>query len=124
VTRPGPAPALLLAALAACGGADQAPPPADSYTLIDAPGGGVTIRMEGVEIETAGSAYRFEQQISGGAATTSGPTLNGHPFGLRTGVFFIGEREYGPAPAGARVRVGSDGVFVDGERRGDAPPRL
>jgi len=124
VTRPGPSPALLLAGLAACGGADQAPP-ADSYTLIDAPGGGVTIGMEGVEIETDGDvAYRFEQQISGGAATTSGPTLNGHPFGLRKGVFFIGEREYGPAPSGAHVRVASDGVFVDGERRGDAPPRL
>ena len=111
----------LLACLAACGGPEQAPP-ASSYTHIEAPGGGVTIRIGDVEIATSGSvAYFFEQTIADGSATTSGPTLNGHAFGLRQGVFFIGEREYGPAPAGARVRVAPEGVFVDGERRGDTP---
>jgi hypothetical protein len=82
-----------------------------------------------VKIETAGvciqvdAALPFEQRSS---SSSSGPatetkSIAGLPFGVRAGAFFLGPSEYGPVHAGSSVRVGADGVEVDGEARGPLP---
>jgi len=45
-------------------------------------------------------------------------------FGMRDGVFFIGEHEYGPVPARAVIRVALDGVTIDGKERGPLPEAI
>lgn len=50
--------------------------------------------------------------------------LNGVPFEIRDGRFFLGTADLGPVPAGVKVRVTAEGVFVDGERRGATPKLL
>lgn len=93
-----------------------------SAVTVDSSGGVVTIHQNGPVVECDGSVrYRLETVSTAGEPTTTNGTLNGYPFGARDGVFFIGEKEFGPAPDGSTVRVTAQGVFVDGERRGDTP---
>ena len=108
--------ALLLAACSKHGTPAQA-----SFSYIDVPGG-VRIETAGVRIEVADSVrYVYRSVSSSPGESSSSATLNGHPFGLRDGVFYIGEQDYGSARASALVRVSDEGVFVDGERRGSVP---
>ena len=112
-------PIALLVLAAAC--SKEAAPESTSYSFVDSTGG-VTIETAGIRIEVAGSVrYRYQFLSTSPGASNSEATLNGHPFGLRNGIVFIGEKEYGAAPAGAAVRVNDEGVFVDGERRGQVP---
>ncbi len=69
-----------------------------------------------------GADVRYESVVEsgpGGALTSS--TLNGAPFEVRDGRLFLDQVDFGPVPQGAKLRVSSDGVFVDGERRGATP---
>lgn len=92
-----------------------------SHMSIDSEGGG-ELTINGVRIEfdaTVHYVYRSTSSNPGSSQTTT--TVNGHEFGLRGGVFFIGDREYGTVESGARVQVTKDGVTVDGEARGPLP---
>jgi hypothetical protein len=109
---------IALLVLAAC---SKPPRETMSYSYIDTTHGDVTIETEGIRIEVSGSVRYASYSVSSGAESASETTLEGHPFGLRDGVFFIGDSEYGPAPAGAVVRVNDEGVLVDGEKRGVVP---
>jgi len=109
--------------LAACGGEQRTT--TSTWTTIDSPGGGVTFEQSGVTIEADSSVrlvYRVRTQ--NGVETENVQTLNGHAFGVEDGAFVLGGREYGPTPEGSRVMVQADGVFVDGERRGELPPAV
>jgi hypothetical protein len=111
----------LLAGLLCAACSKAAAPASSSFTHIDVPGG-TTIEQGGVRIEVADSVrYEYTALSTTPGTTASEATLNGHAFGLREGVFFIGADEFGPVPKGAVVRVSDAGVFVDGERRGAAP---
>jgi hypothetical protein len=93
-----------------------------SSVTVDASGGVLTIHQDGPVIECDGSvSFRSETVSVTGEPTVIHTTMNGHAYGVRDGVFFMGEEEFGPAPAGSTVRVTAQGVFVDGERRGDTP---
>ena len=85
--------------------------------------GRATITVQGLRVEVE-SPVRF---VSSSASSTPGEskltsTIEGHPFGLENGVFFIGPKRYGPAKEGALVRVTTAGVSIDGEHRGALPP--
>jgi len=110
----------LLALLAACSPPESKVTSA-ATTFIDSDGGGNVV-VDGVRIEMDGSvhfSYRCVSSTPGKAETSM--TINGNPFGVRKGVFFVGDREYGAVAEGALVRVTSDGVTVDGEKRGPLP---
>ncbi len=83
--------------------------------------GGVTIETAGVRIEVEPAVRYLSTALTTSEGSASSATLDGHAFGLRDGDFFIGPSLFGPAPAGALVRVTREGVFVDAERRGDLP---
>jgi hypothetical protein len=94
----------------------------EAWVSVDAPGGGVAFHQMGVTVE-ADTSVRLVVRLRthDGVETPNVRTMNGHPFGVRDGVFFLGEHDFGPTPSGSTVRVTAGGVFVDGERRGDLP---
>lgn len=71
------------------------------------------------------ASVRYESVSKSGLGDQSGvtTTINGVPFEIRDGRFFLGQVDLGAVPPGAKARVAADGVFVDGERRGDTPKR-
>jgi hypothetical protein len=124
-TRPS-APVLLaigLATLAACGddGASESET-TTTWTTVQSPGEGVTFAIGEVTIAPDASVrLLLRLRTVNGVETENVRTLNGHPFGVLDGTFYLGEHEFGPTPSGSKVRVTAGGVFVDGERRGDMP---
>jgi hypothetical protein len=108
--------ACLLTLVAACGGTTTV---TFSETVED--DGQAEIEVEGLVIEVEPPIlYRSTLTMTGGE-TERTSTIAGKSYGLRDGTFFIGDAIYGPADQGDRVDVSEDGVFVNGERRGDAP---
>jgi hypothetical protein len=108
--------ALLLPALASsC--APQPESQAFNYTVFET---STTIKSGAVTIEIQQNVPYVSTRFSGGGEERSEDKLNGHPFGLRGDVFYIGDREYGPARS--RVDVSAKGVVIDGEERGELPP--
>jgi hypothetical protein len=91
-----------------------------SYTYVD-PAGGVKIESAGVSIAIEGSLRYLSTALTSTQGSSSSQTLEGHPFGLRGGVFFIGPAEYGKASRGSKVTVSPQGVTIDGEARGALP---
>jgi hypothetical protein len=94
----------------------------ESFGYLHVEGGGVTIETAGVRIEVDGSAV-FEQSSH---SRTDGPssssmTLDGHPFGVREGTFFVGESTFGAVRQSSIVRVKDRAVTVDDETRGTLP---
>ncbi len=93
-----------------------------AYTFVDG-ADGTTIETGGVRIEVDRSVrFLSVSHSSSSGELSSESTLDGHRFGVREGVFFLGEREYGAAREGSVVRVSATGVSVDGEERGPLPP--
>lgn len=76
-----------------------------------------------IEIDAA-VRYQSISKTDFGAGSGLTQTINGAPFEVREGRFLLGQTDLGPVPAGAKVRVTADGVFVDGERRGATPKPL
>jgi len=112
----------LLAVPVACVNHDGTSESQSSTTFVDSSGGG-SVRIDGVRIEAEGSVhflYRSTSTTPGTTTTTM--TIEGHPYGVRDGVFFLGDREYGPVGKTSVVRVSHDGVTIDGEPRGELPP--
>lgn len=116
---------LVLALLAGCGGAPES---AGGTTVVttDVDGASLaTVTLDGVEISIEPPVrYRYRSvRSTPPAATDEEPaaTINGHPFGVRDGVFHIGDAAFGVVAAGDRVRVSGEGVLVGGARRGDVP---
>ncbi len=114
---------LLLGLVSACG-REPAPasgtPVLDETAFIDATGG-VTIDRDGIRIEIAGARYRLRPSSAVAGGSRARETIEGFPFGVRDGVFFVGNREYGPAPGGSIIRVTATRVTVDDEDRGPLP---
>lgn len=80
-----------------------------------------SLELEGIVIEVEPPVvYRSKLTIENGQ-TERTSSIAGKQYGIRDGVFFIGDTTYGPAGKGDRIVVSEDGVFVNGERRGDAP---
>jgi len=119
--RPLRAPALGLLALGALVGCHEHTvqrSASASFTHVDSEGGG-RITIDGVGIHFDGSLrYRYHRET--GSPTTM--TIEGLPFGIDDGVFFIGDREYGVVQGGSKVHVTPAGVEIDGEPRGPLPP--
>ncbi len=114
------APITLLALGAACSHESSKSNETFGFTHVE--GVNVTLETMGVRIEVDGSVqYRSLTSSSASGASTSASTFDGHPFGIRDGVFFIGEREYGAVREGSVVQVSERGVSVDGEERGPLP---
>ena len=83
--------------------------------------GFASIDLDGIVVEVDPPVvYRSTLTIEDGR-TESTSSIAGKDSGVRDGAFFIGDATYGPAGKGDRVVVSEDGVFVNGERRGDAP---
>ena len=82
----------------------------------------VAITLDQTRIEVAPEVEYVLTAISTvPGETTSAGTLDGHPFGLRAGEFFIGPKDYGKPPAGAVVHVRQEGVHFGLEPRGELP---
>ena len=92
-----------------------------SYVSVDPVNGGVDIETAGVRIELDGSLHFVSQSHTTQHGSSATNTLNGHPFGVREGVFFIGPSSYGAVREGSLVRVDERAVTVDGEERGPFP---
>lgn len=83
--------------------------------------GFASIDLDGIVIEVEPPVvYRSTLTIENGH-TESTSSIAGKDYGVRDGAFFIGDATYGPVGKGDRVVVSEDGVFVNGERSGDAP---
>ena len=95
-----------------------------SISVVDS-SGSVAITLDQTRIEVEPEVKYVLNAISTepGGMTSAG-TLDGHPFGLRAGEFFIGPKDYGQPPAGAVVHVQKEGVHFGLERRGDLPEAL
>jgi len=92
-----------------------------SFTNIDSQGGvDITINQFSVEIDSSVHFEFYHETNSDGMSSTT-MTLDGHPYGVRNGVFFIGDRDYGPLKEESVVKVSAKGVLIDGEMRGPLP---
>ena len=105
-----------------CAACSQEPSPVStSISVVDA-SGSVAITLDQTRIEVAPEVEYVLTAISTvPGETTSAGTLDGHPFGLRAGEFFIGPKDYGKPPAGAVVHVRQEGVHFGLEPRGELP---
>jgi len=90
-------------------------------TQVTVGGAGSVLVSNGVTIEVADSVACELHSVTTNEGSSRYESLAGHPFGLRAGVFYIGDVEYGPVPSGAVVRVSAEGVFVGAEKRGVVP---
>lgn len=107
----------LLALLAACNRVDSTV--TFRETVDD--DGGATLEVNGVVLEVEPPiVYRSTLTVTNGE-TERTSTIAGEDYGVRDGEFWLGDASYGPVTDGDRVRVSADGVFVNDERRGDAP---
>jgi hypothetical protein len=113
---------ILLALCAAC---SQEPTPVSASVSVIDSDQKVTLTLEQTRIEVAPEVRYVLSAISTepGVMTSAG-TLDGHPFGLRRGEFFIGPESYGQPPAGTTVYVRHEGVFFGEEQRGELPAPL
>ena len=84
-------------------------------------GDGSTFVTNGMKIEVADSLHYELRSVTTSGASSRYESLAGHPFGMREGVFYIGDVEYGAVPNGATVKVSAEGVFVGDEKRGMVP---
>lgn len=82
---------------------------------------GSAIEMQGIRLEVADDVRFRVVHTSTNGETTTATTLNGHPFGMRSGRFEIGDHDYGAVAPGTTVRVTAAGVFVNDVRRGPLP---
>lgn len=109
---------VLVALAAACSESTSA---SYGFVHVDSGGGG-DIQIDGVAFEIDSSVhFLYHSESRSPGTTTSLATVDGHEFGLRDGQVFVGEQVYGPAAPGARVRITSAGVEIDGEMRGQLP---
>ena len=76
---------------------------------------------DGVTIQVTDVRYSVRQAFLNGVPSPCTETIEGHPFGMRDGVFYIGDVEYGGVSNGATVKVSAEGVFVGEEKRGVVP---
>jgi hypothetical protein len=108
--------------LALCAACSQEPTPVSTSVSVIDSDQQVTITLDQTRLEIAPDVRYVLSQISSepGVVTSAG-TLDGHPFGVRRGEFFIGPESYGQPPAGTTVYVRKEGVFFGEERRGDLP---
>lgn len=80
--------------------------------------------FEGTWIDIVpGVEYRSKMTSATGHETQSETWLNGWPFEAVDGWVTIGPERYGPIADGAHVEIRNEGVFADGEKLGDLPPR-
>ena len=94
----------------------------ESFGFVHVEGGGVRIDTAGIRIEVDGSAvFHSSLHSSSHGESSSSTTLDGHPFGVRDGTFFVGESSFGAVRTGSVVRVEDRAVTVDGEPRGMLP---
>lgn len=80
--------------------------------------------FEGIWIDIVpGVEYRSRMTSATGRENQSETWLNGYPFEAQDGWVVIGPVRYGPIAEGAHVEIRNDGVFADGAKLGDLPPR-
>jgi len=113
------APLFLLAA--ACSHAEHHS--ASSQTTVGGAAGSVLV-TEGVKIEITDSVRYELNSVSTNAGSSRTETIDGHPFGVRDGVFYIGDVTYGAVASGEVVKVSAEGVFVGAEKRGVVPAKI
>lgn len=107
----------LTAGLAACGERSAS---VQTYTSVESPGH-ARVEIGSVVIEFDGTVSYRHHSVTGTSEDSTSTTVEGHAFGLRDGVFYIGPKEYGAVPENARIQVGASGVTVNGEPRGTLP---
>ena len=90
-------------------------------TQVTVGGAGSVLVSNGVTIEVADSVHYELHSVTTNQGSSRYESLDGHPSGLRDGVFTIGDVEYGAVPNGAIVKVSAEGVFVGEEKRGVVP---
>lgn len=92
-----------------------------STTQIDS--SGVVTTGSGSSSIEIDSGIQFVSTSKSGFGEADGvtQTVNGSPYGVRHGRLFIGEHDFGVVPPDAKVRLSLEGVYVDGERRGEMP---
>jgi hypothetical protein len=98
-------------------------PPKPVGTFETSADGGTRTTINGLDIEVAADV---PQRPKDAPAVVNGDnqvviTLRGWPIVARDGRLYVGGKDFGAAPAGSRVRVAKDGVYVDGELRGPLP---
>lgn len=95
--------------------------PSVAMTHVDS-AGGVDIVIDGVAIHfDAPLSFVHHSESSSTGASSAKQTIEGHLFGVRDGVFFIGPTEYGRVRSDSRVNVTRAGIEVDGAQRGVMP---
>ncbi|MSR62446.1 MAG: hypothetical protein EXS08_08375 [Planctomycetes bacterium] len=82
---------------------------------------GTALVIDGVTIQFTDVRYSMRQTLLNGVPSPRIETIEGRPFGVRDGVFFIGDVEYGAVSSGTTVKVSAEGVFVGDEKRGVVP---
>lgn len=85
---------------------------------------GVTrMTISGLEIEVAADVPDRSKDAPKGADGDNQVvvTLRGWPIQVREGQLYVAGKAFGDAPAGSRVRLAKDGVYVGGELRGALP---
>ncbi|MBL8863736.1 MAG: hypothetical protein JNK02_17235 [Planctomycetes bacterium] len=98
------------------------PPPVGDYAV--APDGAQSITVNGLRIETAADLPEraASAQVSIQGDNQVGLVLRGWPIAVKDGRVLVAGIDYGAAPAaGGHIRLGKDGVFVEGELRGPLP---
>lgn len=113
--------------LAACQGESSAAAPSSNLRITVTNAGEGQRPPEGFEgtwIDIVpGVEYRQTLVMASGVELQKETWLNGHPFTVEDGWVVIGPERYGPIAQGAHVEVTQDGVFADGAKLGDLPPR-
>ena len=112
---------LLVVWLALSSGCTRAAPRQDATTIVVNGSSGSTLVTSGVRIEIADSVAYALHSITSNGPESRHESLNGHPFGIRAGLFYIGDVEYGSVHAGSVVKVSGAGIVIDGEPRGPVP---